>query len=172
MVNITKTAAGAMIAGALALGAAGLGSGIGQAAPGYPGPPIPPVPGIPVPDVPMNIPMPGIPEDLMEWDAPNVNLDWLPGMPPGHNPFGPPGQVMHWPTLQLPNGTVLNPNPFLNVPPGQWGALNPLDITWIPPAGDMLTPVNLSWNAEAGAWGVTVNGAFVPYPIQFPAPPG
>jgi hypothetical protein len=30
----------------------------------------------------------------------------------------------------------------------------------------------LVWDVTAGAWGVTVNGTFVPYPIQFPAPTG
>ncbi|WP_313675410.1 hypothetical protein [Mycolicibacterium sp.] len=160
-VKVTRTAASALLAGALGLGALGLGSGIGQAEPNIPGPPVPPVPGIP---------MPGIPDDLMQWDGPNVNLNWVPGMPPGQNPFGPPGQVMKLPTLRLPDGTVLNPNPFLNLPPGQWGMVNPLNVTWIPPGGDMVTPLNLFWNADESAWGVTVNGAFVPYPIQFPAP--
>lgn len=172
-VNVKRAAASAVMAGALGLGAFALGSGVGQADP--PVPPIPPVPGNPmppVPNIPMppmpNIPMPGIPD--IPWGGPNVNPAWVPGMPPGQNPFGPPGQVMKLPTLTLPNGTVLNPNPFLNVPPGQWGTVNPLNITWIPPGGDMMTPLNLSWNAQAGAWGVTVNGQFVPYPIQFPAP--
>jgi hypothetical protein len=114
-------AAGAVLAGALGLGALGLGSGVGQAAPNIPGPPVPPVPGIPMPPMPPvpNIPVPGIPDDLMQWDGPNVNLNWVPGMPPGQNPFGPPGQVMKWPTLRLLDGTVLNPNPFLNLPPGR-----------------------------------------------------
>lgn len=164
-VNIKKTAATAAMAGALGLGAVGLGTGIAQADP--PGIPIPPIPPIPAPQIP-GIPMPDIP-----WDGPNVNPAWVPGMPPGQNPFGPPGQVMKLPTLTLPDGTILNPNPFLNVPPGQWGNLNlnPALITWLPPGSDLMAPVNLVWDAASNAWGVFVDGVFTPYPIVFPPPP-
>lgn len=126
----------------------------------------------------------------------NVNTAWLPGMPPGQNPFGPPGQVMKMPTLTLTNpidlgngmvlpvGTVL-PNPFAGIAPGHWGdvnlldyveGLNPATITWMPTG--LTVPAPLVWNPDyvstdgsvTGAWGVDVNGTFTPYPIQFPAP--
>lgn len=182
--NVKKTAAGTAMAGALGLGLMGLGSGMAGAAPGVPGPPVPvppvPAPNIPVPPVQIpqvNIPpLPAIPEDLEDldvWDGPNVNPAWLPGMPPGHNPFGPPGQVMKMQTLNI-NGAEV-PNPFYGVPPGHWGDLNylnPENIEWLPPGfPDVTAPLNLVWNADANQWGVFVGDQFIPFPIQLPAPP-
>ena len=85
--NMKKIAASAAIAGALGFGAMGLGSGFAQADPD-PFWPIPPIPG----------------DDV-----------WLPGDPPGHDPWGPPGQVKKDPFI---NGV---PNPFYGVPPGHGG---------------------------------------------------
>lgn len=124
------------------------------------------------------------------WSGGNVHSSWMPWMPPGQNPFGPPGQVMKMSTLTLPtaltlpNGTVVAagttvPNPFLNTPPGQWGTvdlntvlngINPAVLSWIPPDSGLTTPLPLEWNAQVGAWGVTVDGVFTPYPMIFPAP--
>lgn len=200
-VNVKKGAARAAMAGALGIGFLGLGSGIGQAAPGVPGPPVPPptppvpgplLPGLPpgppaeVPPAPpigvppdnvppVNVPpdnVPPPPELPVSWDGGNVNPLWVPGMPPGQNPWGPPGQVMKMPTI----GGV--PNPFYGVPPGRWGDVT-LDIpqVWLP--GPDLLPdgipapmeaLPLVWNAVAAAWGVFVDGVFVPYPIALPAP--
>lgn len=127
------------------------------------------------------------------WNGGNVDSAWLPGMAPGHNPFGPPGQVSQMANLTfrsalnvgngltIPAGTIL-PNPFLNIRPGQWASVNlasafnataPTAISWLAPGA--LTPQPLTWNPTGGvngqgAWGVPVNGAFTPYPIQFPAP--
>ena len=150
--NIARFAAGSALAGALGLSA--LGAGIGQAAPGNPGPP--PVPVIPGPA-----------------DPGMVHPGWMPGMPPGLNPFGPPGQVMKMQTLDIPGvGEVANP--FFGVPPGHWGDvayLNPQNIVWLPPGfPDLTTPLNLVWNAAANAWGVFVNDVFVRYPVALPAP--
>lgn len=170
-VNMTKTAATAAMC--LGLGGA-LGSPIGQAAPGMPGPPIPPIPAPPVPGLPNvqipNIPMghvPMLPDDF--WDGARVNPAWLPGMPPGQNPFGPPGQVMKMATLPLPGGGVMV-NPFFNVPPGHWGdvVLDPADLRVQLPGGEL---ANLIWDTTAMAWGYLVNGQFYPFPVQFPAPP-
>lgn len=146
--RIKKTAAGTTLAAALGLGVFGV--AVAQAAPGTPGPPVPVVPG-------------------------TTNSGWVPGMPPGQNPFGPPGQVMKMPMLDVP-GVGAVANPFYNVPPGHWGDvtyLNPQHLTWLPPGyPDLTTPLNLAWNAAANAWGVFVNGVFVPYPIPLPAPAG
>lgn len=165
--NIKKTAVTAAIAGALGLGAVGLGSGFAQADP--PGIPIPPIPPLPAPQVPglpaiPNIPMPDIP-----WDGPNVNPMWVPGMPPGQNPFGPPGQVMKMPTLRLLDGTLLDPNPFLNQPPGQWGTLDPTQIKWLPEG--LTEPVTLVWDEGTQAWGAFINGVWKAYPLPLPPPP-
>lgn len=150
--NMKRLAAGTAMAGALGMSA--LGAGVSQADPDIP---IPPLPGIPGPVVPGNV-------------NPAV---WVPGMPPGQNPFGPPGQVMKMQTLDIPGvGEVANP--FFGVPPGHWGDvayLNPQNIVWLPPGfPDLTTPLNLVWNATADAWGVFVGDVFVPYPIMLPAP--
>lgn len=136
--EIKKLAATTAMAGALGLSAFALGSGLAQADP--------PRPDIPGPD-------PGI-------------SNWAPGDPPGHNPFGPPGQVKKDPTL----GVV--PNPFYGVPPGHWDNPARLGIpdVWLPPVElrpdfpDLNTPLKVEWNAEANAFGVTLeNGVFIAY---------
>ena len=104
--NMKRLAAGTAMAGALGMSA--LGAGVSQADPDIP---IPPLPGIPGPVVPGNV-------------NPAV---WVPGMPPGQNPFGPPGQVMKMQTLDIPGvGEVANP--FFGVPPGHWG-----DVAYLNP---------------------------------------
>ncbi len=189
--TMKKTAAGAAMVGALGLGAAGLGSGIGQAAPGVPGPPAPPVPAPPIPGVPPvpvppvpvppvpvpplpnvpvpNPPIPDLPDDLIPWDGPNVNPAWVPGMPAGQNPFGPPGQVMKMATLPLPGGGTIA-NPFYGVPPGQWGTamLDPVNLKVTLPNGDL---VDLIFDTAENSWGYVIDNVFNPFPIQFPAPP-
>lgn len=126
-------------------------------------------------------------DDDGAWDGGNIDAIWLPGDPPGHNPFGPPGQVKKMPTLTIPTaidlgegnvipaGTIFNPNPFLGIPPGQWGdidllAIDPTDISWIPEGSGLTEALPLEWNVEAGAWGVAVNGVFTPYPFPLPIP--
>lgn len=142
--EIKKLAATTAMAGALGLSAFALGSGLAQADPGpkwpnIPGPPNPPGP---------------------------VVSNWVPGDPPGHNPFGPPGQVKKDPTI----GVL--PNPFYGVPPGHWDDPARLGIpdVWLPPVElrpdfpDLNTPLKVEWNAEANAFGVTLeNGVFIAY---------
>ena len=142
---------------------------LGQAdPPGIPVPPIPPIPGPAMPGVP-NIPMPNIPDDLIPWNGANINPVWLPGMPPGQNPFGPPGQVMKMATLPLPGGGIIA-NPFYGVPPGQWGTVpfNPVDLEVTLPTGDL---VDLVFDTTENAWGYFVNGEFFRFPVQFAPPP-
>ena len=74
--NLKRIAITATITGALG-GPVGIGTGLAQAKP-HPGPPIPPIP--------------VVPGDV-------VQEAWLPGDPPGHNPWGPPGQVKKWDVL-------------------------------------------------------------------------
>ena len=153
-----KTAAGAAMAGALGLGLLGFGTGVSQADPKPPIPPIPPIPGIPGPVV------PGVP------GVPNVSA-WVPGMPPGQNPFGPPGQVMKMENL-IVNGVPV-PNPFYGVPPGHWGDPAYLDLdglTWLPPGyPDVTAALKVVWNGTQ--WGVFVDeDNFIPFPIQLPPP--
>ncbi len=84
---------------------------------------------------------------------------WVPGDPPGHNPFGPPGQVMQ--------GNPVVPG-LTGVPPGHWN-----DPVWagLPP---VWRPVNwldlgirdpqpLVWNPGANSWGIWWNGHFLGY---------
>lgn len=95
---------------------------------------------------------------------------WSASLAPGHNPFGPPGQVKRMATLNIPGYGMLA-NPFLNVPPGQWRNINPANINWVPltaPAGTQ--PMALTFNATTGQWGVNIDGTFYAYPIQFAAP--
>ena len=106
----------------------------------------------------------------------NVDPAWIPGTPPGSNPFGPPGQVMNAATIKLASGLVLDPNPFFGVPPGQWGAvtLDPAVLTVrVPDSGGALGALqNLTWNDALSAWGVTrADGTFVAFPVSLPAPP-
>jgi hypothetical protein len=75
---------------------------------------------------------------------------WVPGDPPGHNPFGPPGQVM--------NGGVPGPDRLVGVPPGHWGEMwRPFDRDDIP-----LQPV--VWNPDLVAWGIWWADQFIPLP--------
>jgi hypothetical protein len=152
ILKIKNFAAGAAMVGALGLGAIGLGSGVVNAKPN-PGPPIPP------------IPVPG-------YDA------WLPGDPPGHNPFGPPGQVKKQETI---NGV---PNPFYGEPPGHWDDV-PLEYwgdvpqerwndpgffglpaVFLPPdIRGVTAPLPVVFNPATAAWGVFVNpNWFIPLP--------
>lgn len=194
-----RAAAGTAMAGALGFGVLGVGSGIAAAKPGNPHP-NPPGPGVSAPANPGHGHGSG---DWTNWRDQNGDADdggwngggiaaWSPGMPPGQNPFGPPGQVKRMATLNfanafdlgggvtIPAGTVL-PNPFRGIPPGQWGSVNlanawrttaPTAISWLPPGSGLLAPQPLVWNSTTMQWGVTVNGNFTPYPIQFPAPTG
>lgn len=88
---------------------------------------------------------------------------WLPGDPPGHNPFGPPGQVKKDPFL----GPV--PNPFYGVPPGHWDdpAYFGLPTVWLPPDIPGVTePLPLVFNPDTTAWGVWIpGGVFIPFPV-------
>jgi hypothetical protein len=129
--RIKKVAAGAAVVGALGFGALGIASGAAQAKPHYPGPPPIPV----VPDV------------------------WLRGDPPGHNPYGPPGQVM--------NGNPVVPG-LTGVPPGHWG--DPVSVglppVWLP--GNWVdlgipVPQPVVLNADLGVWGIWWNDAFIPF---------
>jgi hypothetical protein len=115
--RLTKIAAGAAVAGALGLGAIG-GAGFAQAKPHDPGP-----------------------CDVLGADC------WVPGDPPGHNPFGPPGQVM--------KGDPYVPG-LTGVPPGHWGEV------WAPWPGAPDLPV--VWNNDILAWGVWLADQFIPLP--------
>jgi hypothetical protein len=103
--------------------------------------------------------------------TPAVNT-WNPSMPPGQNPFGPPGQVMKMQTLNV-NGVEV-PNPFYGVPPGHWNdpAYLKTDVlTWQPPGYPDTTPLKVVWNGSQ--WGVNVDAdTFVAFPIRLPAPDG
>jgi hypothetical protein len=77
---------------------------------------------------------------------------WCAGGPPGHNPFGPPGQVM--------NGNPVVPG-LTGVPPGHWGE------QWLPPNWVDLGipgPLPIVWNPDAVAWGVWWANQFIPRP--------
>lgn len=90
---------------------------------------------------------------------------WTPGDPPGHNPWGPPGQVKKWDTLP---GTVPGvPNPYEGVPPGHWDdpAYFGLPVTWDPDGPGVVAPLPVNWYPDTGAWGVKLEtGAFVALP--------
>ncbi|KUI32989.1 hypothetical protein AU196_11780 [Mycobacterium sp. IS-1742] len=132
--KIKTLAATSAMAGALGFAAMGLGTGVAQAEPNGPKP-NPPVPG----------------DDV-----------WLPGDPPGHNPFGPPGQVMKDPAVGVA------PNPLYGVPPGHWDdpAYFGIPTVWLPPGIPGVTePLRVVFNPAVTAWGVWVNdGLFVPLP--------
>ncbi len=155
--TMKKIAAGTAMAGALGLGIIGFGSGVAAAKPDNPIP---------------NPPVPVVGDDDhgnggSTWDHGddwgNGTIGWTPNTPPGQNPLGPPGQVMHEPFI---NGV---PNPFFNVPPGHWDDVV-LPTTWQPNLPGVTGPLNLEWNAQLNQWGVYVNSEFVPYPIPLPAP--
>ena len=129
--HIKKITAGTAMVGALGFGALGFASGVAQAKPHYPVPP----------------PIPVVPEV------------WLPGDPPGHNPYGPPGQVK--------NGNPVVPG-LTGVPPGHWGdpAYVGLPAVWRP--GNWLdlnisVPQPVVFNADLGVWGIWWNAGFIPY---------
>lgn len=85
---------------------------------------------------------------------------WRPGDPPGHNPFGPPGQVKKDPALGI------LPNPLYGVPPGHWDDPGYFGIptTWLPP-NYWGPPLRVVFNPNVTAWGVWINdGLFVPLP--------
>lgn len=88
---------------------------------------------------------------------------WLPGDPPGQNPWGPPGQVKKAPT------------PFYGTPPGHWG--DPVRVGlppfWLPPV-ELLPvgypvpggPLPVVWNPGSNAFGVWVgDGIFINIPL-------
>jgi len=84
---------------------------------------------------------------------------WAPGGPPGHNPFGPPGQVKHG------NPPVLG---LTGVPPGQWGdpvrfGLPPVwrPVNWLDLG--VRDPQPLVWNPGSNSWGIWWNGLFIGY---------
>lgn len=184
--TMKKAAAGTAMAGAFGFAMIGLGSGVSLAKPNHPGP-NPPGPGVAGNPSPSWHGSPGTgawnrtgdddiwggwnregDENGIEDDA-GVTGTWNATLAPGLNPFGPPGQVMHMPTLTIPGvGTLANP--FYNVPPGQWRTVNPADLTWVPPNAPAGTaPMALTFNASTGQWGVTIDGTFYAYPIQFGA---
>jgi hypothetical protein len=117
----------------MGLGAIGLGSGNANAKPHNPGPPIPPIPGM---------------------------GDWA-GGPPGHNPWGPPGQVKKWETI---DGV---PDPYQGVPPGHWDDRTGMMVPWVwlpPGIPDVTQPLEVAWNEAATAWGVWMNPNWlIPY---------
>lgn len=131
--NLKKIAASATVAGALGLGALGFGSGVAQAKPHDPLPPFPPIPG---------------------------DVAWVPGVdPPGHNPFGPPGQVMQ--------GNPVVPG-LTGVPPGHWGdpTYFGLPATWLPLNWLELGipgPLDVVWNPDLAAWGIWWAEQFIPF---------
>ena len=137
--SLKKITAGAAMVGALGLGSLGA-SSLAQAKPHDPvPPPIPPIPG------------PGHGSGV-----------WEPGDPPGHNPFGPPGQVKKDPVI---NGV---PNPFYGVPPGHWDdpALFGVPVVWLPPGvPDVPGPLPVVWNPDVLAWGVWWVDRFIPIPL-------
>lgn len=141
--QITKTGfkkltTGTAMVAVLGFAALGAGQGVAQAKPDNPIPPIPGIPGVP------GVPVPDV---------------WLPGDPPGHNPFGPPGQVQ--------KGNPVVPG-LTGVPPGHWG--DPVAVglppTWLPANWELLGipgPQPLVWSVDAGNWGIWWNGAFIAF---------
>jgi hypothetical protein len=81
---------------------------------------------------------------------------WVPGDPPGQNPFGPPGQVKKDP-LAYGVPPVWAPS-MDGVPPGHWGE------TWSPWVGVPELPV--VWNNDLAAWGVWWADQFIPRPFE------
>lgn len=85
---------------------------------------------------------------------------WVPGVdPPGHNPVGPPGQVM--------KGNPVVPG-LTGVPPGHWGdpAWAGLPSTWLPYNWMELGvpgPLDVVWNPDIGSWGVWWAEQFIPF---------
>ncbi|KGI69479.1 hypothetical protein MJO55_20900 [Mycolicibacterium rufum] len=80
---------------------------------------------------------------------------WLPGDPPGHNPFGPPGQIKG------------GPGPLAG-PPGHWGdpvrlGLPPVWRPWNWVDLGIRDPQPLVWNPGSNSWGIWWNGLFIGY---------
>lgn len=89
---------------------------------------------------------------------PVVNC-WVPGDPPGHNPYGPPGQV------KKGNPAVAG---LTGVPPGHWGDPTYVGLprTWLPYNWMNLGipyPLNVVWNPDLEDWGVWWANQFFPY---------
>ena len=88
---------------------------------------------------------------------------WLPGDPPGQNPWGPPGQLKQ------------APGPLYGVPPGHWddpvrAGLPPF---WLPPV-DLLPagypapggPLPVVWNPGNNGFGVWLGDIFIAFPAR------
>lgn len=159
--TIKRLAVGTAMTGALSLAILGFSSGVASAKPHHPGP-NPPGPSVTHNDTDNDT---DTDENGTGDDNEDITGVWTPGLPPGQNPLGPPGQVKKLPTI----GGVTNP--FFGTPPGHWGDLNiTIPETWQPPTAT--EPLTLEFNTELGQWGVYVAGNFVPYPIPLPAPQG
>lgn len=88
----------------------------------------------------------------------NVDATWTPGDPPGHNAFGPPGQVMK---TEFINGFA---NPFYDVDPSQWATVNLDPAAYGVPALVTVdgTDFPVTFNATTFQWGYTAaDGSFV-----------
>lgn len=88
--------------------------------------------------------------------------------PPGHNPWGPPGQVKKQEFLDIEGVPV--PNPFYGVPPGHWDdpVMFGLPAVWLPPDIPGVTePLGVVFNPDFGGWGVWANPEwFIPLPLN------
>lgn len=178
--TLKKLTVGTAVAGALSLGLLGLGSGVASAKPHGPNPPGPSVThNDDVDEVDDVDDVDDVDEDDDATDDDDYDNDddngddqdevtaWTPGMPPGQNPLGPPGQVKKLLTI----GGVTNP--FYGIAPGHWDEVNiEIPETWQPDIEGVTEPLELQFNAETGQWGVYVDDTFVPYPIPLPAPQG
>lgn len=88
---------------------------------------------------------------------------WVPGDPPGQNPWGPPGQLNKAPT------------PFYGVPPGHWD--DPVRVGlpsfWLPPLELLPSgyptlggPLPVVWDQGNNAFGVWIGeGLFIAIPL-------
>lgn len=146
--NLSKIAAGTLMAGTITSAAFGIGAGIAQAdpnGPNIPGPniPGPNVPGPNGPDLrgPGQLPPPGVP---ICNGGPGVNCNG-PGSPL------PPGQER--------NGIPAPPPGHYN-DPIRYG----LPATWVPPVGDPDgTQLPIVFNPDLGQWGVQTSTGFQAY---------
>ena len=83
----------------------------------------------------------------------------IPGGPPGHNHFGPPGQVMKGnpivPGLTgVPPGHWRDPG-FVGLPP-VWRPVNWLDL-------GIYEPQPVVWDPGVNSWGIWWNGGFIAF---------
>jgi hypothetical protein len=94
-------------------------------------------------------------------DQCGLGIVWCPGDPPGHNPFGPPGQVMHGNDL----GADLVAPELVGVPPGHWGEpwLYGLPATWRPWDRVDIPFLPVVWNPDLVAWGIWWADQFIPF---------